>query len=133
MSAAISRTQLPHEVASELGISADTVGRYARDGLIPFSTTPKGHRRYNVDEVREALAAVQSLGVSRVAASNVVRGNRLVPGPSVTISPQSRLREELRATRTKAQEGSRDMPARRSSGSVIDEMLDHAKRVLVAS
>lgn len=44
------------QVARALGLSTDSVGRYARDGRIPFDTTPGGHRRFNIDEVRAALS-----------------------------------------------------------------------------
>lgn len=43
------------EVARALRVSADSIGRYAREGRIPFETTPGGHRRFNIDEVRLAL------------------------------------------------------------------------------
>jgi excisionase family DNA binding protein len=43
------------EVARALRVSADSIGRYAREGRIPFDTTPGGHRRFNIDEVRLAL------------------------------------------------------------------------------
>lgn len=38
-----------------LGISPATVQRYAREGRIPFSLTPGGHRRFDIDEVKRAL------------------------------------------------------------------------------
>jgi hypothetical protein len=50
----------PNELASELGVSVSTVGAYAREGLIPFTTTPKGHRRYDLKAVRAALAEIGS-------------------------------------------------------------------------
>lgn len=49
------RTAEAAELARALRLSVDSVGRYAREGRIPFDTTPGGHRRYNVDEVRLAL------------------------------------------------------------------------------
>lgn len=49
-------------VAAALGLSADSIGRYAREGRIPFSTTPGGHRRFNIDEVGQALAAPSAGG-----------------------------------------------------------------------
>lgn len=45
------------EVARAVGVSVDSIGRYAREGRIPFSTTPGGHRRFSIDEVRQALGA----------------------------------------------------------------------------
>lgn len=45
------------DLARALRISPDSVGRYAREGRIPFDVTPGGHRRFNVDEVKLALGA----------------------------------------------------------------------------
>lgn len=43
------------QVAAALYVSQATIGRYAVDGKIPFDTTPGGHRRFNLAEVRAAL------------------------------------------------------------------------------
>jgi hypothetical protein len=51
-----SRTATPKDVAAALHLRPATVQLYARNGRIPFDLTPGGHRRYNLDEVREALA-----------------------------------------------------------------------------
>ena len=42
-----------------LGVSPATIQRYAREGLIPFATTAGGHRRFDVVQVREALARLE--------------------------------------------------------------------------
>lgn len=47
------------EVARLLGVSPATIQRYAREGFIPHTTTAGGHRRFDVDEVREALRRIQ--------------------------------------------------------------------------
>lgn len=132
MSASVSRTHFPKEVATALGISVDTVARYAREGIIPFDVTPKGHRRYNIEEVRDALASTLSQAPLRLAA---LQGKKLVAGPEVRVSPQSRLQEDLRATRTVglAESSSDEKTDGRSSDSVFDEVLGHARRVLVAA
>lgn len=49
------RTAEAREVARLLRVSADSIGRYAREGHIPFDTAPSGHRRFNIGEVRLAL------------------------------------------------------------------------------
>lgn len=49
------RTAEAAEVARALRLSADSIGRYSREGRIPFDSTPGGHRRFNIDEVRLAL------------------------------------------------------------------------------
>jgi len=43
------------EVADAFGLTAATVQLYARQGKIPFGTTPGGHRRFDLDEVAAAL------------------------------------------------------------------------------
>lgn len=44
------------EVAREIGCSHISVVRWAEAGTIPVAwTTPGGHRRFNLAEVREAL------------------------------------------------------------------------------
>jgi DNA-binding transcriptional MerR regulator len=52
---ALIRSLTASQVAEALFVSQATVGRYAVAGRIPFDTTPGGHRRYNLAEVRSAL------------------------------------------------------------------------------
>lgn len=59
------------EVARDLRLSTDSVGRYAREGRIPFETTPGGHRRFNLDEVRQALGLGGGARVFTVPAATV--------------------------------------------------------------
>jgi len=47
------------DIAKELHISEQTVRAYARAGLIPYVETPGGHRRYVLEDVRQALAAAK--------------------------------------------------------------------------
>lgn len=44
-------------VAEALGVSERSVRLYAQAGRVPFAVTPGGHRRFNLDEVREALGS----------------------------------------------------------------------------
>jgi len=60
------------EVAAALGLSAATVQRYAREGRIRHSTTPGGHRRFDVDEVRSDLGMASITSVSSQSATAVV-------------------------------------------------------------
>lgn len=47
-------------LAKELGISARTVARYAREGLItPAETTIGGHHRWVLDDVRAEIAKLR--------------------------------------------------------------------------
>lgn len=51
----VRRTATTRVVADALGVSTATVQSYARQGRIPFSETPGGHRRFDVAEVQVAL------------------------------------------------------------------------------
>lgn len=53
----VNRVHATAEVAEALGLSPATVQQYARNGRIPFDATPGGHRRFDIEEVRAALAA----------------------------------------------------------------------------
>lgn len=45
----------PAEVAASFGVTATTVGRWARTGKVRFITTPGGHRRYREADIRALL------------------------------------------------------------------------------
>lgn len=79
------RTSEASEVAKALGLSADSIGRYAREGRIPFDVTPGGHRRFNVDEVRQALRPTPGAGTAMFA-----------------MPPATRRRQAIRSVRTGA-------------------------------
>lgn len=44
------------QLSKELELSVSTIRAYAREGRIPFVTTPGGHRRYELTKVRASLA-----------------------------------------------------------------------------
>lgn len=46
----------PAEIAQELNVSTETLRMYAEEGRIPFVSTPGGHRRYILEDVKHALA-----------------------------------------------------------------------------
>jgi excisionase family DNA binding protein len=48
------------DIARALDIDEQTVRRYAREGIIPFAETFGGHRRYDLDDVRAALARARA-------------------------------------------------------------------------
>lgn len=72
------RALATREVASALGLRPATVQRYAREGRIPFDETPGGHRRFDLDEVRDALG--------------------MFSGPAPADEDRSQIRERLRWT-----------------------------------
>ncbi|MFJ8818222.1 helix-turn-helix domain-containing protein [Amycolatopsis thermoflava] len=48
------------ELAEVLGISRGTLNRYVRQGLlVPTETTLRGHRRWNVEDVRRQIAEIR--------------------------------------------------------------------------
>jgi excisionase family DNA binding protein len=63
----------PREVAQICGVSAVTVGRWARDGVLkPAMRTPGGQRRFRRADVR-ALHEAQSAGRPRQLEEDAVR------------------------------------------------------------
>lgn len=129
------RNTPPRDVANSVGVSVDSIGRYAREGLIPFETTPKGHRRYNVDEVLAALSDLEGPSLSRMRTSTAPRQSRLALGPPVNPSASALLREDLRATRTAPADTVQTWLT--DAGEVPEPalcgFLDHARRILVAA
>lgn len=90
-------------VAARLQVSPETVRAYAREGLIPARTTPKGHRRYDLDEVLDAVGA-SSAELERVADGDTVSVGRttdrarLAAGPRVNFELEDgELALEIRA------------------------------------
>lgn len=125
----VSRAEQPHTVAKVLKVSVATLSRYAREGLIPFDLTPKGHRRYNSAEVVEALhsAKVQPLSVAPMKFTG-----DLVFGPAVVMSDQARMSQDLRAIRTTPYMGSSASTADQGEPeSAFDEMINSARRIRV--
>jgi excisionase family DNA binding protein len=53
-------TAVPAKVACErLGVSADTLRRWAKAGLIGAQRTPAGHFRYNLEEYLAVVAELE--------------------------------------------------------------------------
>ena len=45
------------KLGREIGLTKGTIGRLARDGRIPFIQLPSGHRRFDLEAVKAALAS----------------------------------------------------------------------------
>lgn len=54
------------DIAKGLHISEESVRGYAREGLIPFLTTPGGHRRYVLADVKMALRRAGKLSYTGI-------------------------------------------------------------------
>ena len=103
------------DVAAALNLSTDSIGRYAREGRIPFAQTPGGHRRYNIAEVRQALAP-----------AGTTVSPELFPVPSATL--RRRHRRALHTPAPLEARGIADQPARPSAA--IEDLVTPAKQVL---
>jgi len=68
------RTATTAEVAVAIGLRPATVQMYARNGRIPFDTTPGGHRRFDLEEVRTALEVRLNAPVAPPTRSRGKRG-----------------------------------------------------------
>lgn len=128
----VSRTGQPNIPAKALNVSVQTLSRYAREGLIPFDVTPKGHRRYNTTEVVQALRNAKETSVSLEPLNT---SGELVFGPDVVMSVQSRMSQDLRATHTStySETPAESSPGQVRSESAFSEMLNSAKKVLIAA
>jgi excisionase family DNA binding protein len=76
------------DIARHLNVTEQTVRQYARDGVIPFETTPGGHRRFDLDAVLLALrlsrpAAFEPLDLE-------VDGSPRLGDPAVAVAPLDR-------------------------------------------
>ena len=80
----VDRTAEAAEVAAAVGVSVDSIGRYAREGRIPFSTTPGGHRRFSIDEVRHALGASDVTARALFAVPSSTQRRRQIRAVSTT-------------------------------------------------
>jgi predicted site-specific integrase-resolvase len=52
---------LPREVAARFGVEPQSVGRWARKGLISHVNTPGGARRYWASEIEELVRSQQEV------------------------------------------------------------------------
>ncbi|HET6257632.1 MAG TPA: MerR family transcriptional regulator [Pseudonocardia sp.] len=54
------RLLLTSELAEELGVSARLIQQYRHDGILtPTMETPKGHARWDLEDVRKQLRALR--------------------------------------------------------------------------
>lgn len=55
---------MPAEAAKALRISTETLRAYAEEGRIPFVSTPGGHRRYVIEDVKHALMMERAVTIA---------------------------------------------------------------------
>jgi excisionase family DNA binding protein len=61
----------PSEVASALGVSPNTVTRWAREGRMPYQMTLGGHRRFDAAVIDELRRTLQEHGATPVVPGDV--------------------------------------------------------------
>jgi hypothetical protein len=86
-----------HELAAQLRVSEQTIRYHARRGAFPYDETPGGHRRYDIDEVRDALRSGSARATLLGEPQFPARGSRLdLSVPSGQLTPTMAM--ELHAT-----------------------------------
>lgn len=119
----MARTATTRHVAEALGVKPTTVQLYSRQRRIPFSLTPGGQRRYDLDEVLAAIEAAPS-AVTAIAEPGIGEGLRVDRAPMASFDAERRavVGEMLEPSDHSA-------PARHSAAL---ELIDHSRRVLLA-
>ena len=119
----VQRNMSTKQVAAALNVTESTVQLYSRESRIPFSKTPGGHRRYDLDEVLGALAE------ETAALAPPLRGNGLGAG-----APVVRSRMHAMDTARRAVVGEHLEPATQDKAAepAVLTLIDHSRRVLVA-
>ncbi len=80
--AGVNHTLTTKTIAAELNVTEQTVRQYASEGLIPCTRTLKGHRRFDIDDVRAALRLARPRRLEPLAAEETTprlsaeQGNR---------------------------------------------------------
>ena len=93
----LSSGQLAGELAKTgVRLAASTIQRYARNGRIPSRLSPGGRYRYDLSEVRAALATAPA--TQTLTAAPLTGG--LGTGEAVQVSESDRLRTAARAHQT---------------------------------
>lgn len=119
------RTATTQHVAAVLGVTPSTVQGYSRDHQIPFDTTPGGHRRYNLDEVRTALEARGQTALEPL----VLTG--LGPGAESNRSAMASLDTQRRAVIGEATAVADHTTPSGAVPALVD-LIAHSRRVLVS-
>lgn len=118
----LKRTLKAAQVAEALGVSADSVGRYARAGQIPFAATPGGHRLFNLAEVRQALTP-----------SGRVPAREVFDVPSATLRSRRRRAVVTASAVAEAKPVRAADPSRKGPSAAVSDLVRPARRVLHAS
>lgn len=120
------RTSSSKDVAAALGVKPTTVQRYAREARVPYEQTPGGHRRFNVEEVRAALA--REVDASFV---EVLDLDPLAGGPAIGYSGSAVREAQLRTARSES--AARSEPPPGGGPSELARLITTARRVLVST
>ena len=89
----MTRDQTAAQIGRELGLAAGTVRKYARERRIPCDLTAGGHRRFNLEEVSEALYG----HAPSLCSAPLVPDAGLGTGEPVTYSPSAAAERDTKA------------------------------------
>ena len=118
----LKRTLKAAQVAEALGVSVDSVGRYARAGQIPFVATPGGHRLFNLAEVRQALTP-----------SGRAPAREVFDVPSATLRSRQRRAVVTTSAVAEAKPVPTPGPSGRAPSAAVSDLVRPARRILHAS
>jgi hypothetical protein len=118
-------------------VSKDSIRRWAREGLLPYDITPGGHRRFDLDEVLEALSPAPRTHLVPLA----IGPGKVHVGPGTNSAPSQadelagRLRAVVTSVGAVEGDGAR-VPSRAPAAPVrtpLAELVGSARRVLVGT
>lgn len=119
----MARTATTRQVALALHVTESTVQTYSRDRRIPFDRTPGGHRRYDLDEVRAALAEGDPTLLTPMVTTGLGAGAEFQRSVMATLDTQRRA--VVGEAIADADNGDEAAPA-------VLELIGHSRRILVA-
>jgi hypothetical protein len=119
----VHRNRTSVQIGQELGLAAATVQKYAREHRIPFDLTPGGHRRFDLEEVRQALY----LTSPNLRAVALTPDGGLGAGAPVTYSPAAAAERDTRALVAIAPDDGA------TPATALQDLFSHARRVLVST
>jgi hypothetical protein len=120
----VKRTASTKQVADALGVTPSTIQLYSRGNRIPFDVTPGGHRRYDIDEVRDTLDETTTTFLRPLDTAG------LGAGAPVVRSRMAQMDSARRAVVGEAMAAAETPDDTAVSAAVV--LIEHSRRVLVS-
>ena len=126
------------KIAESLGVCVQTVRRWHREGkLLPSLTTPYGHRRYDIDRVKEQFKLVKddriTIGYCRVSSSDQISDletQKLVVNSAISDQKNSLIISDKGSGINFKKRGLRKLLDRIISGGVKEVYLTHKDKLV---